>query len=118
MKKQLTFVFALVIISMFASMASADITGWIGRLESDDLFIDGSTSFGGAVGFSFAKYFGFEVVVDYVPNSELPFNLEEFEQALGVDVSTDMLFISGNAVFQVPLDTITPFSPLVMVVLE
>ena len=109
MKKKLTFVLAMVLLSMFASLASADITGWVGRLESDDLFIDGTTTFGGAVGFSFAKYFAFEVVVDYVRNSELPFNLEELEDAFGIDVTTDMLFISGNAVIQYPMDTITPF---------
>lgn len=109
MKKRLTFILVLVMLTMLSSLASADITGWIGRLESDDLFIDGTTTFGGAVGFSFAKYFGFEVVVDYAYNSELPFNLEELEDAAGIDISADMLFISGNAVFQIPMETITPF---------
>jgi opacity protein-like surface antigen len=89
--------------------SQADITGWLGNLSSDDLFIDGTMVWGGAVGFSFMKYFGAEFVVDYARNSELPFNLEEFEDLLGVDIIADMLFLSGNVFVQYPMDGFTPY---------
>lgn len=90
--------------------AKADITGWIGSLESDDLLIDGTMTWGGAVGFTFLKYVGVEFVVDYVSDSELPFNLEELEDLFGIDVNVDMLFLSGNVIAQYPLDFVTPYA--------
>lgn len=96
----------------FAVPASADVTFWLGQVESDDFFIDGTQVWGGAVGFSFFKYFGVELAVDYANDSELPFNLEELEDIFGVDLQVDMLFITGNVVVQYPFAGITPYATM------
>lgn len=110
MKRVTVVIVALVLMLIPASAARADITVWVGQISSDDFLIDGTTSYGGAVGFQFLKYFGLEFVVDWVPDSELPFNLEELEDLFGIDVTVDMLFLSGNAVVQVPMDGFTPYA--------
>ena len=109
MKRLLVATLAVVMLMTVTAPAKSDITGWIGRLQSDDLLIDGTMTWGGAIGFSFAKYFGVEFVVDYVRDSELPFNLEELEELFGIDLSVDMLFLSGNVLLQYPAGSITPF---------
>jgi opacity protein-like surface antigen len=106
------FIIAAAVIMLMAGAtapASADITGWVGRASSDDLLIDGTTTWGGAIGFSIFRYFGAEFVVDYAPDSELPFDLEEFEDLFGVDVTMDMLFLSGNVILQYPAGGFTPY---------
>lgn len=95
---------------MIATPAQADVTFWLGQVESDDFFIEGTQVWGGAVGFSFFKYFGVELAVDYASDSELPFNLEELEDLFGVDLTVDMLFITGNVVVQYPFGGITPYA--------
>ncbi|HUX06455.1 MAG TPA: outer membrane beta-barrel protein [Acidobacteriota bacterium] len=110
MKKFFIVIIAAALLLTSTASADADITVWIGKLSGEDLLIEGTVAYGAAVGFSFARYFGAEVVFDYIPNSELPFNLEEFEDLLGVDVRVDLYAISGNLLLQYPvMDTVTPY---------
>ena len=110
MKRVMLAAFVALLIVGASAPAKGDITAWLGSLESDDLLIDGTQVWGGAIGFSFLKYVGVELVVDYVQNSELPFNLEELEDLFGIDVNVDMLFLSGNVIAQYPLEPVTPYA--------
>ena len=110
-RKNVILIAALAVFA-FASVASADITVWVGQVESDDFLIEGTQSWGGAIGFDFAKFFGVELVVDYVQDSELPFNLEEMENLFGLDLEVDMLFLSGNLVVKYPAAGFTPYATI------
>ena len=100
---------AAVVLLALSVPASADISVWIGSLSGDDLLIESTRAYGGAVGFSFAKYFGVEVVFDWMPDSELPFDLEEVEELTGIDARVDLYSISGNFLVQYPAGQITPY---------
>jgi opacity protein-like surface antigen len=112
MKTKLVVVATLVALLFSATPAAADITVWLGRLESDDFFIDGTTSIGGALGVNFSEFLAIEIVGDYVPDSELPFELEDLEDLFGIDIKVDMLFVSGNAVLQFPMQGFTPYGTI------
>ena len=110
MKRTIVVAVATALILTATAPAEADISGWIGRLSGEKLQISGTMAYGGAIGFSFAKYFGFEAVIDYIPNSELPFDLEELEEFFDVDVRVDLLVLSGNLLIQYPFEnTVTPY---------
>jgi opacity protein-like surface antigen len=110
MKKFLVIAVAAATLLVATAPAQADISVWLGRMSAEDLLIKGTAVYGAGLGFSFLRYLGVEFVFDYIPNSELPFNLEEYENLLGVDVRVDLYAISGNLLLQYPvMDTITPY---------
>ena len=110
MKRILTVATAAALMLLTSVPAGADISFWLGRMSGEELMISGTATYGGAVGFSFARYFGVELVVDYIPDSELPFDLEEVEEILEVDVRVDLLAVSGNFLVQYPItDLVTPY---------
>ncbi len=110
MKKFLIVAVAAALLLASTATANADITVWLGKFSGEDLLIEGTVAYGVAAGFTFARYFGVEVNFDYIPDSELPFNLEEYEDLLGVDVRVDLYGISGNVLLQYPFeDIVTPY---------
>lgn len=103
---------AMLLLMVVASSAIADteLSVWIGRMSGEELLISGTKVIGFGAGFSFARYFGFEVDFEYIPNSELPFDLEELEELLDVDVRVDLYSLSGNLLLQYPMsDMLTPY---------
>lgn len=103
----------LLLVLGVSAQAGPDVSAWIGRMSGEDLLISGTRTFGFAAGFSFARYFGFEAVFEYIPDSELPFDLEELEELLDVDVRVDLYSLSGNLLLQYPVsDTILPYGTI------
>ena len=110
MKRFILITAVLALMFSVTAQAGPDISVWIGRMSGDELLISGTKVFGAGAGFSFARYFGFEVVFDYIPDSELPFDLEQFEELLDIDVRVDLYALSGNFVVQYPIEGIaTPY---------
>jgi opacity protein-like surface antigen len=110
MKKLLIVAVAAATVLVATSPAQADISVWIGKMSGEALMIEGTAAYGASVGFSFLRYFGVEFVFDYIPNSELPFNLEELEELTGVDLRVDIYAVSGNFLLQYPLmNALTPY---------
>lgn len=116
---------ALVVALATSTAAMADVYFYYGSTTGDEFNQSSVTTFGGAVGFTAFKYFGAEVVVDYINNANDPTRgLSDYIDDYAADLSdygitlsnnteidTRMLFLSANIVLQLPLDglPVTPY---------